>query len=87
MLFRSNKLHTRYRSFKYVICFNVFDLQDYYMDEDGNIPYISNEDIRYYASELIPSELYSIKSYDDTEGLQKFFGYCKDTIKDYNKIV
>ena len=77
-----NKEKTKYRPFKYVIFFDNYDLQEYFEDTK-----ITNKNIKYYANEFTPSELYQIKEYDDLEHLKEFFSYCKETIKDYNNIV
>ncbi len=77
-----NKEHTRYRKFKYVEWFDIFDLQEYYEKE-----LITKEDIRNYAETIENSYLLSIKDYNDKEHLKEFYNYCNETIKNYNKIV
>lgn len=77
-----NKEHTRYRKFKYVEWFDIFDIQEYF-EKDC----ITKEDIKDYASNIENSYLLSIKDYNDTEHLKEFYNYCNETIKDYNRIV
>lgn len=77
-----NKEHTRYRKFKYVEWFDIFDLQDYYEKD-----YISKEDIRNYALSLENSYLLAIKDYDDIKGLKNFYNYCNESIENYNRII
>lgn len=76
-----NKDKTRYRKFRYVEWFDIFDLQEYFEKD-----YITKDDIREYALALENSYLLAIKDYDDTEHLKEFYNYCKDTIKNYNRI-
>lgn len=74
-----NKEHTRYRKFKLVLYFDVFDVMEQF-DKD----FINSNDVREYAKELVSSCYYDFKSYNDTEGLKKFYKMCNDTIKEYN---
>ena len=77
-----NEDKTRYRKFKYVDWFDIFDLQEYY-DKD----YITKEDIRNYALTLENGYLLSIKDYNDTKGLKEFYNYCRESIENYNRII
>lgn len=76
-----NDTHTRYRKFKYVEMFDIFDLQEYY-DKD----YITKEDIRNYALTSENSYLLSINDYNDTKHLKEFYDYCRESIERYNKL-
>ena len=73
---------TRYRKFKYVVWFDIFDLQEYYEKD-----YITNVDIKNYIDILEIPCLVNIKNYNDTEGLKEFYNYCNETIENYNQIV
>lgn len=77
-----NEEKTRYRKFKYVEWFDIFDIQEYYEKEC-----ITKEDIRNYALTLENSYLLNIKDYNDKKHLKEFCNYCKETIENYNKIV
>lgn len=77
-----NENKTRYRKFKYVEWFDIFDLQEYYEKD-----IITKEDIRNYAETIENSYLLSIKDYNDTKHLKEFYNYCNETIKNYNRIV
>ena len=77
-----NKEHTRYRPFKYVEWFDIFDLQEYYEKET-----ITKKDIRDYALTFSNSYLLSIKDYEDKEHLKEFYKYCNETIQNYNNII
>lgn len=79
-----NNDHTRYRAFKFIVCFDVFDVQEYY-DKD----IISNEDIKDYAKDYIFAECLNYElddksTYNNTEKLKKFYNFCNETINNYN---
>ncbi len=77
-----NKEKTRYRKFKFVEWFDIFDLQEYF-DKD----YITEDDIKQYVNELIDTtNITNIKDYNDKEGLKNFYDFCNDTIRRYNNI-
>lgn len=77
-----NEEHTRYRKFKYIEWFDIFDVQEFFEKD-----YITKDDIREYALNIENSYLYSIKDYNDKNGLKDFYNYCNETIKNYNKII
>ena len=77
-----NEDKTRYRKFKFVEWFDIFDLQEYF-DKD----YITNDDVKQYVNELVDTtNITEIKDYYDTEGLKNFYDYCRETIENYNRI-
>lgn len=80
-----NEDKTRYRKFKFVIWFDIFDLQEYFDKE-----YITDDDVKEYVSFCVEgienSYITEIKDYYDTEGLKNFYDYCRETIENYNKI-
>ena len=77
-----NEEKTRYRKFKFVEWFDIFDLQEYF-DKD----YITEDDIKQYVNELIETtNITNIKDYNDKEGLKNFYDFCNDTIRRYNNI-
>lgn len=77
-----NEDKTRYRSFRYVECFDIFDLQEYF-DKD----HITKEDIRDYAMAIENGCLLNINDFEDKEHLKDFYNYCNETIRNYNRIV
>lgn len=82
-----NEGKTRYRKFKYVEWFDIFDVQEYFEDENGNCDGITNDDIKEYLNELIYSgQINFIKDYNDEKSLKEFYDYCNETIKNYNRI-
>lgn len=81
-----NENKTRYRKFKFVEWFDIFDMQEYYEKD-----FITNTEIKAYVNNLIDSigcsYLCDVKSYNDEKGLKDFYNYCNETIKNYNNII
>lgn len=79
-IYNANK--TRMRKFKFVLWFDVFDVQEFYEGQEK----ITNTDIGRYADELGWSTCSSneclIKSYNDCTD---FYNWCNETINDYNE--
>lgn len=79
-----NEEKTKYKKGKFVIWFDIFDLQEYYIEENEELRGITQEEIKQYASELAVNDLECFcKSYEDTKELQDF---CNQSITDYNRI-
>lgn len=76
-----NEGKTRMRKFKYVVWFDIFDVQEYF-----NKDLITKEDIKDYLNDMENVCLVNIKSYNDEKGLKDFYEYCNETIEDYNRI-
>ena len=74
-----NESKTKYKKFRFVLFYDIFDLQEYYENVE-----ITKDMEQAYRNELIFGITSTIKSYDDTKA---FYELCNDTIKDYNKIV
>ena len=77
-----NESKTKYKKFKYVEWFDVFDVQEFFDDKE----YITKNDIIDYLNNLENSYLLNIKDYNDEKGLKEFYNYCNETIKKYNDI-
>lgn len=81
-----NENKTRYRKFKFVEWFDIFDMQEYYEKD-----FITDTEIKAYIDNLTDSISCSyiddIKNYNDKKGLEEFYNYCNETIKDYNNII
>lgn len=73
-----NENKTKYKKFRFVLFYDVFDLQEYWDDV-----VITKDMEKEYRDVLIFNMLDTIKSYDDTKD---FYDLCNNTIKDYNKI-
>ena len=73
-----NKDRTKYKKFRFVLFYDIFDLQEYWDDV-----VITKDMEKEYRNELIFSMVDTIKSYDDTID---FYELCNNTIKNYNKI-
>ena len=76
-----NKEKTKYRKFKYVEWFDIFDVQEYFDKE-----WIGQEDIKEYLNELENTYLVSINDFNDTKHLKEFYKFCNKTIEDYNNL-
>lgn len=76
-----NNSKTRYREFRYIEWFDIFDVQEYFEKT-----FITEEDIKEYINSLENTYLLNIKDYNDAKGLQEFYNYCNETIINYNKI-
>ena len=74
-----NDDNTRYRRFKYIEWFDMFDVQEFFEKD-----YITKKDVQEFAKMLENSYLWAIKDYNDKEHLKEFYDYCNETIKDYN---
>jgi hypothetical protein len=76
-----NAERKRYRKFKFVFWFDIFDVMEYF-DKD----IVSQKEIVEFANELAWNicETYEggIKSYNDCEA---FYDWCNETIDEYNK--
>lgn len=77
-----NKEKTRYRKFKYVEFFDIFDLQEYFEKD-----LITKNDIKIFLNDIENSYLANIKDFEDKETLKEFYEYCNETIKNYNDIL
>ena len=80
-LYNENK--TRYRKGKFVIWFDIFDLQDYYIDEDEDLRPITQEEIKQYAGEIAVNTLESY--YHDYNNVHDLYEFCRNSILDYNR--
>ena len=69
-----NENKTRYRKFKFVEWFDIFDMQEYYEKD-----FITNTEIKAYVNNLIDSigcsYIDDIKNYNDEKGLKEFYNY------------
>lgn len=77
-----NAEHKRYRKFKFVVWFDIFDAMEFH-DKDA----VTKEEIAECASEyawaFCEGHTDLIKSFDDC---QKFYDWCNETINNYNGV-
>lgn len=76
-----NDEHTKYRRFKYIKWFDVFDMLEWLHDDNDDCTY-TTQDVKNYLTELIGCDLELVNSFDDTE---QFYEFCNRTIADWNK--
>ncbi len=82
-----NNEHNKFRKFKFIVYFDIFDLQEYFEKD-----VISKEDIKNYANDYIFGECLNYQLDDDctyysVDRLKKFFQFCCKTIENYNNIL
>ena len=77
-----NENKTKYRKFKYIEWFDIFDVMEFFDKE-----WINKKDIKEYLNNLEIPYIYDIKKYDDIDNLKEFYNYCNQTIKNYNDII
>ena len=77
-----NDSKTKYKKFRYVLWFDIYDVQDFLGKE-----VITKKDIREYAEGLECGYLLNIKDYNDKEGLKEFYSFCRQSIEDYNNLL
>ena len=77
-----NEDKTKYRRFKYVEWFDIFDVMEFFEKE-----YITIQDVKAFLSNIENVYLYNIKDFDDKESLSEFYSYCNETIRNFNKIL
>lgn len=68
---------TRYKKFRFVLWFDVFDILEYFEQD-----YYTKENIKEYIDVSIWGYLDLIHNYDDTTD---FYNTCNDTIEKYNR--
>ncbi len=77
-----NAEHKRFRKFKFVVWFDIYDICEYF-DNDS----VTKQEIAEYANEIAWSSCEAnrdlIKSYDDCK---QFYDWCNETINNYNRI-
>ena len=84
-----NDENTAYRKFKFIVWFDIFDVDEYFNGDDGDEVYdipITNDMIMEYLNELIWSSVSMVSDYDNEKELRYFYNWCNDTIIDYNQI-
>lgn len=82
-----NDEHKRYYTWRFVEWFDIFDLQEWFEDENGEIPKLNEQRQKEYTRELawafIDGEGW--RDYQSYEQRCKFINACNDTIITYNK--
>lgn len=73
-----NKEKTKYKKFRFVLWFDVFDLHEYYSDCEN----ITEDMKKDFIEELIFGYTQFIKSYND---VKDFYDLCNQSIEDWNK--
>ena len=77
-----NENKTRYKKFKYIEWFDIFDVMEFFDKE-----FITKEDIKDFLNNIENVYLTNIKDYNDKKHLEEFYKYCNETIENYNKLL
>ena len=81
---------TRCRKFKFVVWFDIFDVDEYFNYDDEHDTYIDNpiteEQIKEYLNECIWATVDMVSDYNNENQLQYFYEVCNDSITRYNQI-
>lgn len=81
-----------YRKFKFVVWFDIFDVDEYfnYVDFDDGCQWIdrpiTKNMIDEYCEEIIWSTVSIVSDYNNENQLKNFYEICNDSIHDYNRI-
>lgn len=80
---------TAYRKFKFVVWFDIFDIDEYFNGDDGDEVYdipITQEMIEEYLEECIWAYVGMVIDYNNENQLRNFYDMCDDSISNYNRI-
>lgn len=77
--------HRRYLKIKYVMYFDVFDIQEYF-DKERITQANVKEYLRVLAYSNISYYIGNITSELDKNGIKALIEYCNNTIKEYNEM-
>ena len=87
-----NNDHSAYRKFKFVLWFDIFDVDEYfnYIDDDDGCRYIdrpiTENMIMEYLDEIMWSTVNMVDDYNNEKQLKYFYDWCNDSIIKYNEI-
>ena len=87
-----NNNHTAYRKFKFVLWFDIFDVDEYFncIDDDDGCKYIdrpiTKNMIKEYLDEIMWSTVSMVSDYNNENQLKDFYNWCNDSINRYNEI-
>lgn len=76
-----NEDKTKYKKFKYVEWFDIFDVMEFFDKE-----FITKEDVKEFLNNIENGYLTNIEDYNDKKHLEEFYEYCNETIQNYNKL-
>lgn len=79
-LYNENK--TKYKKFKYILFFDIWDLLEYYEKD-----FVTQEEIKDYIEAIENPYLTSISNYNDIKNIENFYKFCNETIENYNNLI
>ena len=81
-----NDDHTAYRKFKFVSWFDIFDVDEFFYDNEEMDNIITEDMIKEYLEECIWGTVSIVTDYNNENQLKDFYNWCNDSIIDYNQI-
>lgn len=85
-----NEDETRYRKFKFVVFFDIFDIDEYFSYDDENDEWnenlVTQKMIKEYLEECIWAYVGMVTDYNNENQLRNFYDMCDDSISNYNRI-
>lgn len=85
-----NEDETRYRKFKFVVFFDIFDVDEYFNYDDENDTWnenlVTQKMIKEYLEECIWAYVNMVTDYNNENQLRNFYDMCDDSISNYNRI-
>lgn len=85
-----NEDETRYRKFKFVVFFDIFDVDEYFNYDDENDTWnenlVTQKMIEEYLEECIWAYVSMVTDYNNENQLRNFYDMCDDSISNYNRI-
>lgn len=81
---------TAYRKFKFVVWFDIFDVDEYFNYDDENDTWnenlVTQNMIDEYLEECIWGYVSMVTDYNNESQLRNFYDMCDDSICNYNRI-
>ena len=80
---------TAYRKFKFVIWFDIFDVDEFFCDDENdelNDILITKDMINEYLNECIWAMVSIVSDYNNENQLRNFYEMCNNSIQRYNEI-
>lgn len=77
-----NENRTKYKKFKYILFFDIWDLLEYYEKD-----FVTQEEIKDYIEAIENPYLTSISNYNDIKNIENFYKFCNETIENYNNLI
>ena len=77
---------TAYRKFKFVSWFDIFDVDEFFYDNEEMNNIITEDMIKEYLEECIWGTVSIVTDYNNENQLRNFYDMCNDSIIRYNEV-